>query len=334
MKRFSVLLLSLCILSGCGAPQKNEKTIYAMDTVMCIRAYGEHAEAGIRNAEDIIFSLDNRFSVTNPDSEISRLNKSGTLTGASEDLVKILSVAESACKDTDGAFNICIYPILRAWGFTTGTYHVPDSETLTELLTHIQNANITTDDSNISLYPGTEIDLGGIAKGYACGAAAQALQNAGVTSALLDLGGNIQAIGQKPDGSPWHVAVRDPQSDGSICTVAAQNISLVTSGSYQRYFEENGVRYHHIIDPKTGQPAQSGLLSVTIVCADPTLADALSTALFVMGEDSALDYWHSCDARFEAIFVTEDNRVVITKGLSERITNAVAPGYTYEYVDR
>ena len=167
---------------------------------------------------------------------------------------------------------------------------------------------------------GMEVDLGAVAKGFAAREAEAAIRDAGGTSAMLDLGGNVTVIGAKEDGSPWRVAVKDPRDTGSyLCVLALTDVTLSTSGGYERYFEEDGVRYHHIIDPETGYPADSGLLSVTVVSADHLLADALSTALFVMGLEEALDYWQTTGG-FDLILVTEDRHIYVTAGLADTFT--------------
>ena len=147
------------------------------------------------------------------------------------------------------------------------------------------------------------------------------MKQGGAASALLDLGGNIQAVGSKPDGSPWRVAIRDPAGDGNIGVVEVADQVVVTSGGYERYFEEDGVLYWHIIDPATGWPARSGLTSVTVVGESGLLCDGLSTALFVMGREGALEHWRQ-HRDFEAVLVSEDGSVTITAGLEGRFTPA------------
>ncbi|NLF34566.1 MAG: FAD:protein FMN transferase, partial [Clostridiales bacterium] len=182
---------------------------------------------------------------------------------------------------------------------------------------------------------GMAIDLGAIAKGAAAAGAADVLRDHGVTSGLLMLGGNITALGHKPDGTPWRVAVRDPADrDSYLCVLSLTDQSASTSGGYERYFEEHGVLYHHIIDPSTGYPAECGLLSVTVVSADDTAADALSTALFVLGEEGALSLWRASDD-FEAILIRTDGRVLVTEGLEAVMEfRGDDHGYQYEIVRR
>ena len=168
-----------------------------------------------------------------------------------------------------------------------------------------------------SLPDGVEVDLGSVAKGYAGDVLTGLLKANGVKSALLDLGGNIQTVGTKPDGSSWRIGVRDPEDEnGYIGVVSVSDKAVVTSGGYERYFEQDGVRYWHILDPETGAPARSGLASVTVVGDSGLLCDALSTALFVMGLDRALEHWRTY-RDFEAVFVCEDGSVTVTAGLED-----------------
>ncbi|MPM78812.1 FAD:protein FMN transferase [bioreactor metagenome] len=182
---------------------------------------------------------------------------------------------------------------------------------------------------------GMAVDLGGIAKGFAGDRSLAVLADYGVTSALVSLGGNITALGQKPDGSPWRVAVKDPKDPESyLCVLSLRDRTVATSGAYERYFEQDGVVYHHIIDPSTGYPARSGLLSVTVVSPSGAVADAMSTALFVLGEEKGLALWRASED-FEAVLVREDGTVLITQGLfDQQEFQGAERGYTCEMVSR
>ena len=227
---------------------------------------------------------------------------------------------------------------MDAWGFTTEERHVPAPDALAAAMALVdsEELSVDTEASAASLArAGMEVDLGAVAKGFAAREAEAAIRDAGGTSAMLDLGGNVTVIGTKEDGSPWRVAVKDPRDTGSyLCVLALTDVTLSTSGGYERYFEEDGVRYHHIIDPETGYPADSGLLSVTVVSADHLLADALSTALFVAGPEEALDFWRSRDD-FELVLCTGQGELLVTEGLEDVFTFAGADrGYTYEIARR
>ena len=168
----------------------------------------------------------------------------------------------------------------------------------------------------VTLPEGMEIDLGSVAKGYAGQLAAQMLRNSGVESALLNLGGNVQTVGAKPDGSPWQIGIKDPKGEDAMMVLSIADQAVVTSGGYERYFEQDGQTYWHIMDPFTGHPADSGLISVTIVGDEGVVCDGLSTALFVMGLEKAADLWAQ-SGDFEAVFVTASGEVYITEGLRD-----------------
>ena len=310
--------LTLLLLSGCTSQtvSESQKDFFAMDTVMDFTIYGQ--EDLLDQTESMIQSLEAEMSVTDPDSEIAAINENGygKVTGDTSDLI---SAALSLCQRTDGALDISVYPIVRAWGFTTDNYQVPDDVSIQALLPLVDYTQIDyqQDSGDIHLPDGMEIDLGSVAKGYAGQKAADFLKENGVTSGLLSLGGNIQALGSKPDGSPWKIGIQDPfQNESPMMVLSVTDKSVVTSGGYERYFQQDGKTYWHIMDPSTGYPAENGLVSVTIVGTDGMLCDGLSTSLFVMGLEKAADFWGSSDD-FDAVFVTEDQTVYITEGLAD-----------------
>lgn len=333
--KFALVCLLLISLAGCGTQTEkigadttaayaaetaaaNSSTIFAMDTVMDLTIYGDAAV--LDRAEERIRYLESLFSVTDPASEIYTLDHTGTCV-LSEEAGDLLEQALTLCKRTDGALDISIYPVVRAWGFTTGSYQIPSDEDISELLESVDYTKIQYDPGTgtARLPDGMEIDLGSIAKGYTGDKLAELLRENGVTSALLNLGGNVQALGSKPDGSPWRVAVQAPDGDGYIGILELTDKAAITSGGYERYFEQDGQIYWHIIDPATGEPARSGLVSVTIVGNSGALCDGLSTSLFVMGLEDAAALWRASDD-FEAVFVDEDGNVAITEGLEDCFT--------------
>lgn len=321
MKKYfiSAMLSALLFLTGCSAessPEPVQGTFFAMDTMMDFTIYGESGL--IDQSESLIASLESLVSVTDTGSELYAINQtgSGTLTGKASSLME---QALEICRRTDGALDLSIYPIVRAWGFTTGSYQVPDEAEIQALLPLVDYRKIQYDaaDGDVTLPEGMEIDLGSVAKGYAGQLAAQMLREHGVQSALLNLGGNVQTVGTKPDGSPWQIGIKDPQGEDAMMVLSVEDQAVVTSGGYERYFEQDGQTYWHIMDPSTGHPADSGLISVTIVGDEGVVCDGLSTALFVMGLEKAADLWaQSCD--FEAVFVTASGEVYITEGLRDR----------------
>ena len=319
-------LAALCLSSsvgGCASAEGNgapvqepaSVTVFAMDTVMDITVYG--GPKGLTaDAEGLIHSLEAAFSVTDPDSEIYAVNEAG---GGSvgADTEALLSDALTLSERTGGMLDCTIYPVLRAWGFTTGDYRIPSAEELDALLPLVNWRSVELKDGHVSLEQGQMLDLGAVAKGYTGDRLIELFRSAGVTSALVNLGGNVQTLGTKPDGSLWRVAVADPFGEGYAGVVETADRAVVTSGGYERYFEEDGRIYRHILDPESGIPVDNGLVSVTVVGKSGVLCDGLSTALFVMGEEKAADFWRGTDD-FDVILLTEDGRILVTEGL-ERI---------------
>lgn len=314
------LFLALALLSACAAPAQAEEhsvTLFAMDTVMEITAYGPGGGEAADAAAVQIRSLEGLLSVTDESSEIYAANHSGGLPVAvSEETAALLSQALELCGDTGGALDVSIYPVVRAWGFTTGEYRVPDEAELSRLLDSVDCTRVSLAGGLLTIPDGMELDLGAVAKGYAADQATALLAEAGISSAKLELGGNVQLLGTKPDGSPWRVAVRDPSGEGYAGILETADRAVVTSGGYERYFEADGATYWHILDPADGRPAHSGLVSATIVADSGLLADALSTALFVMGAEKAADYWRTRQD-FDFILLGEDGTVTITPGLTD-----------------
>ena len=347
MKRVTAALLAAFLvvgLTGCGETDPDEAReviqVIAMDTAMIFTAYGEKSTHADYMVEDEIRRLDALLSRTDEDSVIWQLNHADGLgITVGEEVCGLIETAEAYTQATGGAFDITIAPVVSAWGFTTDSYQVPDGAELAELLTHVGPEHITTAGDAAALDPGTPIDLGAIAKGYASDRVAAIFRENNVPRGKAELGDNILVMGDKPDGTPWRVGVQDPakpNEEAYAAILALEDAFIVTSGSYQRYFEQDGKRYHHIIDPATGYPADSGLTSVTVVAdsgeGNGTMCDALSTALFVMGEEKALDFWRSGAYDFQLVLVTEDGRVVVTDGLKDVLTEIEESGYTYEIV--
>ena len=318
MKR-SWFLIVLCLpLLLCGCAQKSaEREFFAMDTVMQLRAYGPAAEDALAQAEAEIYRLEGVLSCRDEQAALARLNETGGGT-AGEETAALLQTALTLCEQTGGAYDPALGALSEAWGFSTGAYRVPEPDALAEAMQSSGAGLVQLDGISVTLTNGAQLDLGGIAKGYAAGRVRTILREAGVTSAIISLGGNVAAVGKKPDGSAWTVGLQDPdRPEAYFGTVSIEDACVVTSGAYQRYFEENGQTYHHIIDPRTGYPAENGLISVTIISADGTLADALSTSLFIMGPEEASSFWKKHRDTFDAIMMKEDGTVMVTAGLAD-----------------
>lgn len=320
LRKAYILIMTAAVVfsSGCSLESKYDCEFFAMDTVMTINAYGSKSESAVKAAQNEINRLDKLLSVQNKNSEIFKLNQSKKMT-VSEDTLTLITRSKEIYTLTDGAFDISCEPLIREWGFYSGLENkVPSQKAIETALEGVGAEHIKIKDSTVTLDDNTSLDLGGIAKGYASHKAAEILKDNGVTSALMSLGGNVRAIGSKPDGESWSVAVTDPDDNSkSIGTLKISDKAVVTSGGYQRYFEENGQTYHHIIDTKTGYPADSGLKSVTIVSDDDALADALSTALFVMGLEKSGKFYSENSSLFGAVFITDKGEIYVTDNLKD-----------------
>lgn len=355
MKRILPLLCAAVLtlsLSGCGQPKECSAEFFAMDTVMRVSAYGNGAAEAVSGISSRVNELEALLSRTRADSEVSALNAAaGERVKTSGDLTALIAAAQEYSAAANGAFDITVAPVVSAWGFTTDTYQVPAQETLDTLLPLVdcqrvlveQDPDSSDMDDFVTLGSGQSIDLGGIAKGYASDCAEYLLRANGVKSASVYLGGNVYVHGSKPDGTPWRVGVQDPADPNSFIGILSLADSYaITSGGYQRCFKEGGKTYHHIIDPATGYPADSGLVSVTVVAPanraeEPVpghgaLCDAFSTALFVLGEEQAVTLWHSGTYDFELVLVTEDGRVLVTAGIADRFEQNEESAYRYEII--
>ena len=324
-KKLTALLLA-GILTGCSAPaeemqQPVERSLFAMNTYMTFTAYGEDAQAALQEAEECIQQVEGLWSVTDEDSEIYQANHSGGQpVTVSEETAEIISFALEMAQRTGGALDPTIYPVLTAWGFTTDSKQVPSQQRITRLLEQVGYDRIRLNGTELTVPDGMELDLGAVGKGYTADLVTEILRRHGVTSALISLGGNIQAIGSRPDGSDWRLGIRAPWESGNLGVLTVSDAAVVTSGGYENYFDdEQGNIYWHILDPSTGYPADSGLQSVTIVGREGRMCDALSTALFVMGAQSAEQYWRE-NGGFEMLLVTDSGEILITEGIAEDFT--------------
>jgi thiamine biosynthesis lipoprotein len=311
-------------LEDAVAGESVSQDVFAMDTYMTVTAFGSHAEEAVDQAVAEINRLDTLLSTGSADSEVSKINQ-GLETNLSEDTTYLLSRSLELYDSTDHVFNIAVYPLMEAWGFTSGNYRVPDQSTLDDLLTYtdVSKINFNQKDASVDFdMEGMKIDLGGIAKGYTSTKIMDIYKNCGVTSGLVNLGGNVQVLGTKTDGSAWRIGIQDPQnSESYLGALSVADKAVITSGGYERYFEQDGKTYHHIIDPTTGYPAENGLISVTIVSADGTLADGLSASLFIMGKDKAIAYWQAHSDEFDMILMDDVRGIYVSEGIADDFTS-------------
>lgn len=294
MKRVLCLLLILLLLSGCAWQKPEQTDFWAMDTYMNVKLWGKDATKAMEQIKQMIVELEHVWSPTDDTSFLTALNTGIADISAQQ---AVLDKALALSGRTGGAFDPQLHSVISLWGFLSETHCVPTGDQIEKAL-------------------GQKLwNLGAVLKGYAGQEAANLLETLDVSSGILNLGGNIQTYGQKADGSPWQIAIQNPVGGDPVGVISITGTaSVVTSGDYQRYFEEDGVRYHHILDPETGYPADSGLSSVTVICRDGMTADALSTALYVMGLEQGADFWRQSDD-FEAVWVLSSGKIYATDGV-------------------
>lgn len=296
---------------------------HGMSTVMTHKAFGKHAEESLRAVRDEAVRLEELLSRFIPGSEISRINRSAGMKceRLSGDTYEVLSRAIEFSRYCQGIFDVTIGPLVTLWNNGKDTCRPPEDSRIRQVLPLVDYTDLLLDPCKKTA--GLQrieqsIDLGGIGKGFAGDKFLEVFKKYGVSSAFTNIGGNVVALGTKPDGSPWRVGIQHPRQENSLIgLVSVAGKAVVTSGDYQRYFiGSNGKRHHHILDPSTGYPAESGLVSVTVVADSSTAADSLSTTLFVAGMEKGLEFLRRFSGT-EAVFIDMALQVYITTGLKE-----------------
>ena len=326
MKRVVTMLLSLALFgvvltaTACRSSSFSEssRTGFALDTVVSITIYEAQGDVDGEVVLDTCFAeiqrLEKLFSATIAGSDISRINAAmGAPVVVAEETAELLQLSLQYAELSDGAFDITLRPVTTLWDFSGDPPSLPDKTLLAEAVSTVDYRHLTVSGTTVTLTEGA-LDLGGIAKGFIADRLRDVLLANGVTSALVDLGGNIVVIGDK-QGDAWRIGVKDPLNAERLrAIISGKELSVVTSGVYERGFTLDGVRYHHLLSPETGMPVQNGLASVTIVCESSVQADALSTACFVLGESWAMALLSELDD-VEALFIRIDGTVSATDGL-------------------
>jgi len=321
---FAFALLGVLAFASCKDKEPT-RTEFVFGTVCTINLYA----AGTAEIQEEIFNrlreLESILSANRDDTNIAAINRAAGIepVKAAPETLQILKKALLYRERTDGAFDPAIGPLVKLWNIGTEEAAVPSPEAIQSAISLVNGKNVIIDEEAGTVFlaeRGMRLDLGAIAKGYAADEAARIISSHGITRAMIDLGGNIYAMGEKANNKPWNIGIRDPEETRGqpILSLPVSNMSVVTSGVYERFFEENGIRYHHILDPKTGYPAHNGLISVTIVTPVSIDADALSTSTFLLGIEKGMRLASEVPAT-NAIFINDKREVRITPGLRGKI---------------
>lgn len=317
------LLTALCLLlsllcSACAAPAEPISGVgYYFDTVVTITLNGGSQEL-LTELWQACGRYERLLSKTVDGSDIDRINRAdGATVTVDPETWAILRRAKDISAMTDGAFRVTIAPLSALWDFTGGTMRMPtEQERLSALPLTDDSRLILGDNCAVTLPAGMQLDLGGIAKGYIADQLAQMVREQGA-SGTLNFGGNVYAVGAKDGGAPFRIGIADPRQPGQpMAVVNVSDLSVVTSGTYERCFTKGGVTYHHILDPATGLPADTGIASATIVSASSMDADALATACVVLGREKALALLER--EGYDGLLIDTQGQVETTKGFAER----------------
>jgi FAD:protein FMN transferase len=312
-----VALAAVILLPSCrqGKPEVRKQTRLMMDTYVTVSAFGPgpKAEAGLDSTFVRLEQISHKFNHLDSTSPIHAFNERNVPITDPE-IIHVLKAAQRISVLSGGAFDITVEPLVRLWGFYDGCPALPQQRQIDSCLKFVGYENLVVDSGRVTKRnPETRIDLGGIAKGFGLAEAARVLRQAGVDSALIDLGGDVYAIGRKGN-EQWKVGIRNPRGDGVVGVVALHNLAAVTSGDYERFFfGPDSVRYCHILNPHTGWPAR-GFCSTTVLMRDPLLAQGFSKVLFILGPE-ALKLADSTD-HFEALLITDSMKVITSEGFA------------------
>lgn len=321
MKRLlKALLLSLLLLAaGCAVERES---FFAMDTMVELVSVG--AQAALEGAREAIKDVERWADSRNPEAEVYQLNqRSGEgPVAASAALVRTLKISLEVAAESNGAFDPTVFPLLRAYDFEGENQGAPDENELRNVLNYVDYRQVKLGGNSVEIPAGFALDLGGVAKGYASDDALRAMMNAGAEAGLVNIGGDIAVFGERPGGGQWRIGIQHPRTPGELFAVLQlEDEAVATSGDYERYFIEDGVRYHHLLDPKTGHPARE-LVSATVVAPSCVLADAYATAVFILGRERGSELLiKNDDLEGLLIYLGEDGNLdfTITPGIAARL---------------
>jgi len=305
-----------------------ERSFYSLGTLNNIKIYNCNDESVLDISQNRVNELDDLLSAFKPNSDISKLNSNSGkgYVEIHKDTFMLLSRSIEFSKMSSGAFDISIRPLVELWGIGKKNNFIPSTDEISKVRKLVNYKNIMLDSKNkmaALLKEGQAIDLGGIAKGFAADEVKRILLERNIESAIINLGGNIVTIGNKPDGNRWKIGIQNPLSvrGQNVGVLPITNKAIVTSGSNERFFIKDGVRYHHIIDPRTGIPSNSSILSVTVVSDCSMDADALTTSLFILGPEALFSSSSAFgDLQFDAVFITEELELIATDGIRQQLT--------------
>ncbi|AIQ11815.1 FAD:protein FMN transferase [Paenibacillus durus] len=324
------------------APAKGEtkslsQQFYIYDTVVTIKIYGDTvSQKNMDDIQQMLERMDMEFSWTKEGGEIYNVNLAAgkNAVAVSDETLDAVKQSIKYAQEMDGLFDPTIGPLVDLWNIGNGGEKVPPQAEIDKAkrLTNYKDIIIDEQAKTVKLAKkGMVLDLGGIGKGYAADRIADYLKSQGLDSAMINLGGSsIIGLGTKPGGLQWNIGLQDPdKSRGTqLGTIKISDEVIDASGVYERFFMQDGVRYHHILDPRTGYPSQNGLKSLTIMSPNATDADALSTGVFLMGYEEGLKYLESLPEKVEAFFITDDNKIYATPGIRERLV-LTDPTYSF-----
>ncbi|GFZ32741.1 FAD:protein FMN transferase [Clostridium zeae] len=326
----SILIIAVIIIvifitgdNGNGTIIRNS---YGLGTIVHLRATGKGAEKAITEAITRINDIDDKMSAFKESSDIKRINaKAGnSYELVSKDTYEVIEKAVKYSKVLEGTFDPTIRPLVELWNSSGKQNKVPEKEKITEKTQLVNYKDILLDKTNYSVMLrkyDQQLDLGGIAKGYAADEVRNIFKKYKVKSGLIDLGGNIYALGNKENGSPWIVGIQDPfkPRGNYVMTISVTDKSVVTSGDYEKYFAIGGNKYHHILDVRTGFPAESEIVSSTIISDNSIDGDGLSTGIFILGVEKSLEILETVDG-IDGIFITKDKKIYATEGIKKLLT--------------
>ena len=327
LKSAVLILLAALLVCGCtGKPKPIRQTELALGTVCTVSLFDSKEQSLLPASFALISQLENKISKNIPDSEISALNRSAGISPVvlSKPVFELLTMAQKYSILSEGMFDVTIDPVVELWGIGTDHAAVPAPDKLEHALSLVDYRALVLDpNKNTAYLPRQElaVDLGGIAKGYIADQVHEFLVSGGAKGGIIDLGGNILAFGKKPDGSDFRIGIQDPFGGrgSTIGVVTMDSGSLVTSGIYERYFEQDGKKYHHIFDVRTGYPVENSLAGVSIVTRESAVGDALSTAVFALGLEKGMALVERTGG-VDAVFITRDKEVYISSGLKDSFT--------------